>query len=204
MRKLKYYFTLLLSLLLFFSLYACSKTNENSEPEQDSPNTQNTEDQGKLHLALPNGTCATICIRIPSEELEITLTTPIDSEDASTALLDGTVDIALLSTQNAAKLYRSGEPVQVIAVVSAGNPDDLDSMECLVGRTEYLQNNSKLIAQFFSSYEKTAQQENISDFFFSTGWDMLDLVQQNLESQFEKQPDPNHSIPDGNFYYLTS
>jgi hypothetical protein len=201
MRSFKCCIIFLLSLLLLFSLFACTKTTENPEVDQNTPNSQKQEETKKLNLALPNGTCATICSKIPTEELEISLTTPIDPEDAESALLNGTVDFALLSPQNAADLYRSGNMVQIVAVVSLG---DADSMECLVGRTEYLEKNPEFLSLFFAVYEKTFQEENISGSFFATGWDMLDLVQQSLEAQFEKQPGPSRSVPDGNFYYIPS
>lgn len=200
MNRSKYYLTLLISLLLL-CLCSCTKSPESPASVHPNPDTPNQEKNDTIHLALPLGTAATICSRISSAEMEIVVSPPTSTTDAKTALLEGSVDFALLSPQSAAELYRNGKNVQVVAVVSSDD-ELLDSMGCLVGRTDYLKENGVLVAKFLSAYADTIQKDKINDAIFFTGWDMLDLVQQSLEAQFELQPDPNHSIPDGNFYYI--
>ena len=212
MNKVKYLFPLLFSFLLLCCLYACTNTSVDDDSEQPVPDSQkqeetdpskNTNETAGIHLSLPNGICADICNSIPSDELTVQLSESDSSKDA-TALLNGTVDLALLSPQSAAELYRSGQKVQIVAVVSLGDPELLDSMECLVGCTDYLKNQETVVAKFILLYQQTAQENSIDDAILITGWDMLDLVQQNLELQFEKQPNLNQYIPDQNFFYIPS
>lgn len=214
MNPFKQYFPFLLSIFLLFSLVACSKKQSEEPVASPDQQTQNTTDPSStesnssidsIRLALPNGTSAqSICSLIPKQDFEIVISTSNETEQISALLFDGTVDLILLSPQEASSLYRSGKTIQIVAVVSPASSEQLDSMECLVGQQDYLTQHSEQIAQFLTAYGNVVAKNDAANGFLSTGWDMLDLVQENLEAQYLAQPDSNPFIPDGNFFYLPS
>lgn len=213
--KLRNLCFLCLALFLVFTLGACRKTN--SEPAPPTDGTANTEEQTSsgtnpvidsttpLRLALPNGICAQVVAKIPTSALPLQLVTPENPNVAKDLLLKScSSNLILLSPQGAAELYRSGNSVQLVALVSSGTSGDWDSMECLVSEAGFLENHRDLISRFLTEYERVVSSKQVEGAFLATGWDMVDLVQQALEAQYEQNPDSNHSIPDGKFYYLPS
>lgn len=213
--KLQNLCPLVLALLLLLTLGACGKPNSDPTPPTD-PNSK-TESQTKpdtnppkgdttpLRLALPKGTCAQVVAKIPTSDLPLQLVLLDTPKIAKDLLLKScSSDLILLSPQSSAELYRSGNSVQLVALVSPGTPDDFDHMECLVSETGFLEMHRDQISRFLTAYQSVVSSEQVQDAFLATGWDMVDLVQQALEVQYEQNPDSSHSIPDGKFYYLPS
>lgn len=203
---------LVLALLLFLSLAACKTANEEPTPptngnenaqESSSPQTNPTsEHTTPLRLLLPDGFCAQVVAKINGSTLPLQLQ-PLDKpQEAKDSLTSASTDLTLLSPQEAAELYRNGNAVQLVALVSLGIPEEADSMQCLVGSAAFLEANRALVSRFLTEYEGIVSSGAIEGAFLATGWDMVDLVQQNLEEQYAQTPDATHSIPDGKFYYL--
>lgn len=205
--------SLVLALLLFLSLAACNTVNKDPAPptngnenaqEQPSPETNPpTEHTTPLRLLLPEGLCAQVVAKINASTLPLQLQKLDKPQEAKDFLLKSTsTDLILLSPQEAAELYRSGNAVQLVALVSLGSLEEPDSMQCLVGSAAFLEANRTFVARFLTEYEGVVSSGAIEGAFLATGWDMVDLVQQSLEEQYAKTPDSKHSIPDGKFYYL--
>lgn len=206
--------TLLLALLLCLSLGACGAKQNDPTPSPDSkesgqeqampetnPPSQTTS---PLRLALPEGTCAELVATIPTSSLPVQLKTIDKPQEAKDLLKTASTDLILLSPQEAAELYRSGNAVQLVALVSLGSADDPDSLQCMVGSAAFLAANPELVSRFLTEYETLVSSGTIEGAYLATAWDMVDLVQQSLEEQYAKAPDSKHSIPDGKFYYLPS
>lgn len=209
---MKSYYNSLLALLTFFlliSLCACEKKaqNETDPTQQAKSNPSQAVSAGHheaLRITVPDGTCADLLAQIPAEELTLFLQTDKDSTAAKTALQSGNVDLILLSPQNAAELYRNQKKVQVFAVVTPATPSDPDRMECLVGNASVLHEKGEQLDQLLAAYQARVEQANEQNAILASGYDMMDLVQSSLEAQYEQTPDPSHSIPDGDFYFIPS
>lgn len=202
--KRKYCVPLLLTgLLLLILLTACGGEKETPPPPDNSGGTtqdgdggQNGgEDQtGALRLLLPEGPTANICA-VYSE-----LGLSNDMQERAAALTDGSADIVALSPQTAAELFRNGTEVQVIAVSSQGERGVPDSMECLVALRPWLEEDPTRADAFLAKIGQAVPQ--VEDAYLATGWDMLDLVQADLEAQYLDAPTSNHTVPDSSFFYL--
>lgn len=209
MKRLGALLSLLLCLCMLTTLVSCGKApvggeETPKEPEtQDSPTQPSTEgDAASIRLALPDGISAELSGSLPTDDVAIQITEFQTAQEIAAALLDQEVDLAQLSPQTAASLYRSGSPIQVVAVVSAGNAQTPDSMGLLVGLQDYLAKEGELVASFLSLYDIAVKETQDERATLATGWDMMDLVQQELEAQYAANPDPSHAIPDQGFFYL--
>lgn len=213
--KLRNLCPLVLALLLLLTLGACGKpksdptppTDLNSKTEsQTKPDPNSSKgDSTPLRLALPKGICAQVVAKIPTSDIPLQLVILDTPEIAKDLLLkSSSSDLILLSPQSAAELYRSGNSVQLVALVSRGTSDDFDRMECLVSEAGFLERHRDLMPRFLTAYQRVVSSDQVQNAFLATGWDMVDLVQQALEAQYEQNPDSNHTIPDGKFYYLPS
>ncbi len=204
------YRLLFLSLALMFFLLplsACSnQTNTADQPGGvGAEQTENTLPEGLIRLSLPDGICADLVQQMTgmADSLQVN---PLDAEqDAAALLTDGTADLVLLSPKRAATLYNSGTAVQVVAVVDPGKYG-ADSMVCLVSTAAYLADNRELIQRFLTAYQETASASKQENALCVTGWDMLDMVQKELEAQYMLSstlpPEGDFGIPPGGFYYI--
>lgn len=208
--------TMLPLFLLLFSFAFLASCGDKPEAEAEPPSTPESEQASAedgtnppnqtapLRILLPASGCADIVAQIPADVLTIELSESTSSEASKAALLDGSADLILLSPQSAADLYRNGKKVQLVGLASPGDPTLPDSMECLLASSDFLAQESALISRFFAAYQSSAERMSSPEALLATGWDMLDLVQQSLEAQYEAQPDPGRSIPDGKFYFIPS
>lgn len=202
--KRQYYAPLLLAgLLLLIFLTACGNEKETPPPPdhsgeitQDGDGGQNgDQDQsGALRLLLPEGPTADLCAVYFEPNLSS------DMQERTVALTDGSADIVALSPQTAAELFRGGTEVQVIAVSSPGERGVPDSMECLVALRSWLEEDPARVDDFLAQIGQAVPQ--VEDAYLSTGWDMLDLVQSELEAQYLDKPTPDRTVPDSGFFYL--
>lgn len=194
---------LILGLCLLLLLSACASKQDAPPAEPSSKETQapetptNSSPPSTLHIALWDASSASPLPLLNSEALPLTTTDVHTEEAAGKQLLDARVDLALLSPQAAANLYRAGEDVQVIAVLSAWDASSPNDLDCLVATTSTLAAKQTEISQLLLAYAETEEEH-----FLATAWDMVDLVQQSLELQYEANPTPAYSVPDGNFFYL--
>lgn len=211
MKRLHSMIPLLLLLLLLTTLASCGDKQKADSQAPSAPasgstpatTTENPPSQAApLRILLPAGSCADIVAQIPAAELTLKLSEASSAEASKKALLDGSADLILLSPQSAADLYRSGKKVQLVALLSPCDPTLPDSMECLLAYSDFLAQNGDVISHFLTAYQSSAERVSAAEALLTTGWDMVDLVQQSLEVQYEAQPDPGRSIPDGKFYYV--
>jgi len=213
MKRLHTMIPLLLLLFLTTALASCGdkpgadskspsapESGPDSAPAVTAPPTQ----AAPLRILLPAGSCADIVAQIPAAELTLQLDESPSADASKNALLDGSADLILLSPQSAADLYLSGKMVQLVALLSPGDPTLPEAMECLVASSDFLAQEGDLISRFLAAYQSSAARVSAPEASLITGWDMVDLVQQSLEAQYEAQPDPGRTIPDGKFYFIPS
>lgn len=201
MNRRNYLSLLLAGLLVLFLLAACSGKTEtppdnSTGGSQDGNSGQSSgEDQsGTLRLLLPEGPSADACAVYERPVLSD------DMRERADALATGSADIVSLSPQTAADLFRSGTEVQVIAVSAPGDRDVPDSMECLVALRSWLEENPEQADTFLTQFAQAVPQ--VEGAYLATGWDMMDLVQADLEAQYIDAPSPDRTVPDSSFFYL--
>ena len=201
MKQQNYLSLLLTGLLLLFLLAACGGAKEPPPDNsggvvQGGENEQNHgQDQtGALRLLLSEGPSADACAVYERPALSN------DMQERADALADGSADIVSLSPQTAADLFRSGTEVQVIAVSAPGDRDVPDSMECLVALRSWLTEDPDRADTFLAQLAQAVPQ--VEGAYLATGWDMLDLVQADLEAQYSDAPSPDRTVPDSSFFYL--
>lgn len=189
---------LILSIAYVYSYY----TNHNEKPDENPtpPPTDISESivpqtEDTIRLALPSGIYLDACEAIESEMLTIEVIETNSTSSAISSLLDETVDLALLTPQYIAELYRAKQPIQVLCVMPTTQASATDNMLCLAGRADYLSEHANSLLAFLSLYEAQAGKLTIN-------WDMLDLVQAHLETQYSSNPDANLTVPDGAFYFI--
>lgn len=207
----------LLFVLCLLPLSACKGQAAESPPSTTDPtqSAKKTIDvEGVIRLSLPDGLCAETIAQIPDMSAHLICTvleTQYNSQayraeaDAAASLLTSDLaDLVLLSPQHAATLYRNGTAVQVVAIVDPGTAG-ADNMSCLVGTTAFIEANHDLLQRFLQAYQEQVAQAEQEGAFCAIGWDMLDLVQAELEMQYllySGDADKDRSIPPGNFYFI--
>ena len=203
MKRQNYLPLLLIVLLLLFSLTACGgetaappQPDSPSETVQDGDSDQNSgQDQSStFRLLLPEGPTAEACALYTEPRLSSNM------RERADALVDGNADIVSLSPQTAADLFRSGTEVQIIAVTAPGDRDVPDSMECLVALRSWLEKDRAKVDAFLAQLAQTVSQ--VEGAYLATGWDMMDLIQADLEAQYIDAPSPDRTVPDSSFFYL--
>ena len=202
--KRQNYLSLLLTVLLsLFLLSACGDEIVTPPPPdssagtvQDGDTAQNSgQDQtGALRLLLPEGPSFDVCAVYAEPGLSS------DMQERADALVAGRADIVSLSPQTAADLFRGGIEVQIIAVSAPDDRNVPDSMECLVALRSWLEVNPASADAFLSQFAQAVPQ--VEGAYLATGWDMLDLVQADLEAQYLAAPSPDRTVPDSSFFYL--
>ncbi len=179
---------------------------QNQEPEvlppPETPPSESINDllpqvdpiaEDSIHLALPTGIYYDACKEIESDTLSVNAVETSTTSSSISSLLDGTVNLALLTPQHIAELYRAKQPIQVICVLPVN--DDSDEMLCLAGLSDYLTQHMDTVIVFLSLYEEKMGKILVN-------WDMMDQVQRNLEEQYALNPDETRTVPDSGFYFI--
>lgn len=195
----------ILLFLLLLALSACSK--EEAPGDIDEPPAVTNENPPENEE--PEAGKATISVSVPAGLTEffqsltapdLTVTVLEESSNASSDSGLYEADLFALSPREAADLYSSDQSIRLLAVVDPGDPDVRNSMICLAAKDAYVVERSELIDQFLALYKEAADEDEVA--YCATGWDMLDLVQVELEAQYQEDPRPELSIPDSGLFYL--